>query len=102
MNVTPSLNLPEESVGLRLARITPKDELILCESVMFKKGREAVDTVLRRATISGRVEIGVEIENHFADVLDQDGSMVETVSLDAKSYGALKNRWMRCRVEKFE
>ena len=55
---------------------------------------------LRRAAISGRVETGGTIEDHFADVLDTNGSMVETVALDRRSYSALKNRWMRCKVER--
>ena len=96
-------NLPSDAVGLRLARITKREELILCEPVRFTAGRAAIDTTLRRAAISGRVEVeadGVIINNHFADVLDNNGDMVGTVALDAKSYGALKNHWMRCKVDR--
>lgn len=93
-------NLPAESVGLRLARITSKEELILCEAIRFVNGRAAVRTTLHRATLSGRVEIGGKIANHFADVLDANGDIAETVALDAKSYGALKNHWMRCKVDR--
>ncbi len=89
--------LPAESVGLRLARIV-KEDLRLCEPVLFVKGFGAVHTVLRRAALSGRVEVGGDIANHFADVLDQDQDIIETVSLDAKSYSALKNHWMRCKL----
>ena len=92
-------DLPAEAVGLKLFRIDRKDRLIGCEGVRFVDGRSAVDNTLCRAAISGRVEIGGQVEDHFADVLDADGSMIETVALDAKSYGALKNRWMRCKVE---
>lgn len=92
-------DLPDEAVGLRLHKINRRDELIACEAVRFPRGRPAVDTVLRRAAISGRVEIGGEIEDHFADVLDDDGSIVETVALDARSYRALKTKWMRCNLE---
>ena len=94
--------LPPEAVGLRLARINSKDELILCEAIRFDAGVSAVDTVLRRAAISGRVEVEGKIEDHFADVLDADGSMVATVALDRRSYSALKNHWMRCKVEKWD
>jgi hypothetical protein len=94
--------LSAEAVGLRLARINRKDELILCEAIRFDAGVSAVDTVLRRAAISGRVEVEGKIEDHFADVLDADGSMVATVALDRHSYSALKNHWMRCKVERFE
>lgn len=88
-----------DAIGLQLHRIDGKDNLITCEEVYFADGAAAVDTVLRRAAISGRVEIDGKIENHFADILiDRDGSWDQTVSLDAKSYGALKNKWMRCKV----
>lgn len=90
--------LPPDAVGLRLYRISG-ERLIACEAVLFVRGRAAVDIVLLRAAASGRVEIGGEIADHFADVLDAEQSMIETVALDAKSYGALKNHWMRCKVE---
>lgn len=90
--------IPDEAVGLKLFRIVG-DRLVACEAVRFFRGKIAVYTVLRRAEISGRVEVGGEINDHFADVLDDDQSLIETVALDAKSYGALKNHWMRCRLE---
>ena len=94
------IELPETSAVLRLGRITKGGDLILCEAMIFDAGRSAVETVLRRAAISGRVEVGGKIADHLADVLDANGDMVETVALDRKSYSAIKNRWMRCRVER--
>lgn len=94
------LKLPKNTVGLRLARIDRKENLILCEAMRFDEGWAAVETTLRRASISGRVEIEGEIANHFADALDEDGNIVVTVALDAGSYKMLKTRWMRCKVEK--
>lgn len=91
--------LPESSAVLRLGRITAGGDLILCEAMIFAAGHAAVETTLRRAAISGRVEVGGEIANHLVDVLDADGDMVETVALDSRSYSALKNRWMRCKVQ---
>lgn len=85
-------------VVLRLARIDRNDNLILCEAMELLGGTPAVETILRRAAISGRVEIEGKIANHFADVLDANGDMVTTVALDARSYGAIKNKWMRCKV----
>lgn len=90
----------KEAVGLRLARIDRRGNLILCEAVGFVAGWAAVEGTLRRAAISGRVEVEGRIENHFADALDIDGSLVDTIALDAKSYSALKNHWMRCKVER--
>lgn len=91
--------LPAEAVGLCLYRIDRKERLWACEAMRFENGRDGVDTVLRRAAVSGRVEIGGEIANHFADVLDDEQTILTTVALDAKSYGALKNKWMRCRLD---
>lgn len=96
---TTAKTIPKESVGLRLCRIDKKDRLWLCEPVTFIAGFAGVEITLRRAAISGRVEVGGENKDHFADVIDKDGSMIETVALDAHSYRALKNHWMRCRVE---
>lgn len=92
-------DLPKETMGLRLYRYLKGDRLQACEAMRFTDGLPAVDTTLRRAAISGRVEVGGKVDNHFADVLDENGSMIETVALDAKSYRALKTKWMRCKVE---
>ena len=92
--------VPQTAVAVRLYRITPNDKLLGCEAILFAGGADAIDTTLRRARISGHVEIGGDIQDHFADLLDPDGSMIETVALDRASYAALKNRWMRCRVER--
>lgn len=93
-------DLPSEAVGLRLAKITKADELILCEPVEFVGGRAAVDTVLRRAAISGPVGPVGEAGDFFADILDADGSMIETIALSRKAWNSLKNHWMRCRIDR--
>lgn len=93
--------LPVDCVGLRLYRIDSRETLHACEIVIFKGGRDAVNTVLRRAVLAGRVEVGGDIKDHFADCVEADGSWSETVALDAKSYASLKNKWMRCKLEKF-
>lgn len=95
-----SLEISRDAVGLRLARIDGGERLILCEAMRFEEGWAAVHTVLRRASIAGRVEVNGVIQNHFADTLDDQGDLVETIALDAKSYSAIKNRWMRCKVER--
>lgn len=91
-------DLPEAAAGLRLCRINSREQLTLCETVMFSAGRPSVETVLMRAKIAGRVEVGGEIHDHFADVMDPEHSIIETVALDAKSYRSLKTKWMPCRV----
>lgn len=94
-------NLPPEACGLRLCKIFPGDDLRLCEAVRFTRGAPAVDTVLRRAAIAGRVEVEPEspLPDHFADILDANGDMIGNVALDAKSFRALKGYWMRCKYE---
>lgn len=91
--------LPAEATSLRLYRIDKKDRLIACEGVRFPGGHAAVNTVLRRGGIAGLVDVGGNIQDHFADVLDDTGTMVQTVALDAGSYRALKTKWMPCKVE---
>lgn len=91
--------LPAAAVGLRLGRYVG-DELRLCEPVIFESGREGVEVTLRRAAISGHVEIEGPIANHFADIMSDPYTWIGTVALDAKSYRALKNHWMRCRLER--
>lgn len=92
--------LPKNATGLRLYKIV-RERLIACEPVYFVNGWSAVDTVLRRAQLAGRVEIGGEIKDHFADVLiGTNGDFEETVALDRDSYNNLKNHWMRCRLDK--
>lgn len=92
------MKLPKSAVGMRLARINSKDELILCEAYRLADSA-ALETVLRRALISGRVEVNGKIADHFADIMDDSQSMVATVSLDAGSYKALKTKWFRSKVD---
>lgn len=95
--------LPAETCGLKLYKITTRGELIGCESVIFAKGRDAVNTVLRRAALSGRVEVEPDgdLPDFYADVLvDADGTWEASVALDRDSYRSLKNHWMRTRIER--
>jgi hypothetical protein len=99
-SVSERKRLPAESKVVRLYRIIGGDTLIACEAIEFLEGEPAIDMTFRRAAISGRVEIGGEIKDHFADVLDAGGdSLLETVALDAASYAALKYKWMRCKLD---
>lgn len=91
--------LPPDTTGLRLARIDRMERLVLCEAVRFEQGLAGVNTVLRRAAISGQVAVGGDLHNHFADALNDAGDIIETVALDRHSYAALKNKWMRCRTQ---
>jgi hypothetical protein len=60
--------LPTEAVGLQIGRLKG-DDLVMCEAMRFPNGRAGVELVLRRAAISGRVEIEGEIEDHLAEGL---------------------------------
>jgi hypothetical protein len=93
--------LPADTCGLKLYKIVG-ERLIASESVIFNGGRDAVNTVLRRAAISGRVEVEPEgdLPDFYADVLtDPNGSWEASVALDRNSYSKLKNHWMRCNLE---
>ena len=91
-------NIPHDAHGLRLCKMRG-DRLILCEPVIFCRGRPAVDTVLRRAAISGKVGPIGETGDFWADFINLDGDWEETIALDRDAWNGLKNRWMRCRVE---
>jgi hypothetical protein len=86
-------------VDIQLHRING-EELLACEAVVFDGGGSAVDTVLRRAAVSGRVEVEGELKNRFADLHDRDGNLVCSVALDRNSYHALKYQWARCKLLK--
>jgi hypothetical protein len=99
-----SLGVPHEAVGLRLCKIFPGDDLRLCEGVRFAGGWKAVDTVLRRAAVAGRVEVNPDspLPDHFADIMDDNGDMIGNVALDASSFKSLKGYWMRCKYETYD
>lgn len=91
--------LPPTASGLQLHRIQG-ERLISCEPIHFDRGSVGVETVLRRASLSGRVEIGGDLADHFADIHDREGNLLESVSLDRTSYRALKYHWMPCKIAK--
>lgn len=91
--------LPPQTAGLRLCKMFG-EELRLCEGVRFVRGQIAVNTVLRRAAIAGHVEVGGHLADHWADVFDASGDVIENVALDAASFRSLKNHWMRCKYER--
>lgn len=87
--------------GLRLYRHTRGGVLRACELVMFASGYAGVETTLRRAAISGTVQVEpfAGVMDYFADVYVDTHTFTQTVLLDRDSYLALKTRWMRCRAE---
>ena len=95
-------NLDPNACGLKLHRHDKRGELISCELIMFSAGYDAVNTVLRRAAISGAVkcEPFEDSMDYFADVFVSEDEWTQTVALDRNSYASLKNRWMRCKVER--
>jgi hypothetical protein len=95
--MTAAAAVPATAVTIALYRID-HGELLASEPVTFASGARAVDTVLRRAAISGHVALGGELADHFADLLDAQGNMLANVALDRDSYAALKYKWMPCRL----
>lgn len=94
--------LDPRAVGLRLYRHTRSGDLIGCELVMFDGGNAALDTVLRRAAVSGAVVVdGVdETTDYFADLYSDPDNWIQQIALDRHSYRSLKNRWARCREDR--
>lgn len=88
-----------ETTGLRLCKMVG-DDLRLAEEIQFPAGRQAVLTVLNRASIAGHVGGSIDqTSNWWADQMDADGSLIGEICLDRRSWNSLKNRWMRCRMQ---
>ena len=73
-------NIPVDAVGLRLCKMR-REDLILCEPVIFERGRSAVNTILRRAAVSGKVGPVGETGEFWADFIDKYGDWEETIAL---------------------
>lgn len=96
-----AFNLPKDVSGIRLCKMRG-EELLLCETLIYKNGAPAVDTLLRRAALSGKVGPLGETGDLWADLMDREGTtLVETIALDRGSWNAIKNRWARCKFESF-
>lgn len=95
-----TIQIPANVVGLRLCKMVAGNQLVLCEAIEFARGAPAVDTVLRRARISGSVGPIGETGNYWADLMVVNGDWIDTIALSQAAWNSLKNRWMRCRIEK--
>ena len=91
------LLVPNTAVGLRLCKIVG-ERLVCCEDVVFERGAPAVDIVLRRASISGKVGPIGETGDYWADFLSADGDWFDTIALSREAWNSLKGKWMRCKV----
>lgn len=97
-------NLDPNARGLRLYKHDTHDRLIACELVMFDQGHSAINTVLRRAALAGVVKCEPfdDRMDYFADVYTADYTTTQSILLDRHSYAALKNHWMRCKLDRLE
>jgi hypothetical protein len=101
-DTTTELLVPPDVIGMRLCKVVGKGDhqrLRITELIMFDKGAPAVDTVLRRAQISGPVGPVGETGDYWADLYVSENSWTETIALSAGAWKALKNRWMRCAYD---
>lgn len=89
--------IPQEATGLRLCKMRG-EELVLCETLIFAAGNKAVETVLRRASLSGSIGPVGETGNYWADLMRDRDTWIETIALDRGSWNALKNHWARCKL----
>lgn len=89
------LPVPAECVGIRLYKHFGNEEFRGTERVMFKE-RNGLETALRRAALSGKIEIGdnIELGDFFADLYNAEGDIVTHVNLDKDSFKALKEHWL--------
>jgi hypothetical protein len=89
------LPVPPECVGITLYKNFGEDDYRGTERVVFKD-RSGLETTLRRAALSGKIEIGdnIQLGDLFADLHDAEGSIVTHVNLDAGSFKALKEHWL--------
>lgn len=92
-----AISVPDWATGLRLCKVVGEN-LRMSEGVQFLNGNAGVDTVLRRAAISGTVGPIGETGNYWADFLNADGDWAETIALDRDAWNSLKNHWMRCKM----
>lgn len=88
------LLVPVEATGIQLCKIFPGDRLRITEAVKLVGGWKAIDTTLRRAAVSGRVAVDEPLGDYFADLLDESGDIIAHVNLDARSFKALKSKWL--------
>lgn len=93
--------IPVDAVGLRLCKMRGEN-LILCEPIVFEHGRVAIDTILRRAKVSGKIGPIGETGDYWADFINSNGDWEETIALSREAWNGLKNHWMRCRHETYE
>jgi hypothetical protein len=89
------LPVPAECVGITLYKHFGNEDFRGTERVVFKD-RNGLETTLRRAAVSGKIEIGdnIKLGDFFADLHDASGDIVTHVNLDAKSFKALKEHWL--------
>lgn len=92
-------DLHPNAIGIKLYKLNAADELLGNELVTFQDGRKAVDIVLRRASLAGRVELDGDIDKHFADIYTDEYTWEQTVALDAGSYRSLKRVWARTKYD---
>ncbi len=95
-----SFGIPQDACGLRLCVIRQTrdgERLDLCETVIFANGAGAVDTVLRRAKISGDIgRFGQSIVEYggdwWADVMNANGDLIDVLPMSREAWNSLKNK----------
>lgn len=86
--------IPETATGFVLQRLSG-DSLISTEHVVFPDGFLAVDTILRRAEICGWVgKFGCAVGdgNHFIDIFDANGDMLDVLPMSREAWSYLKRK----------
>lgn len=84
--------IDKTAVGIRLCWVNKKEELLLFDTVYFKGKHAGVCRELSICSISGSLDVGAKLETYFADIINDDGDIVNNVALDRGSFRTLKNR----------
>lgn len=93
-------NLPNTTHALRLVRCDVKNNgFVYYEGMTFPSGpRSAIDMYLRRASICGRIGVGVD-SPYTVDILDEDGEVLTELPIERKAARYLIEK-LRIKVER--
>lgn len=84
--------IDKTAVGIVLCRINKKEELLLYNTVYFDRKHIGVCRELKICSISGSLDVDAKLETYFADIVNDDDEIVNSVALDRGSFRTLRRR----------
>jgi len=93
-------NIPYDADGFRLCVIRREkggdERLDITETIIFTRGAVAVDIILRRAAICGKIgEYGSSIrddQNHWVDLMQANGDGLDVLPMSREAWNYLKRK----------